>query len=303
MGQILKFISFSISGGSLKIYGYELEPSRPYVTLLVSVRDTTRRILEEVLEKYGVNRNVEEFVLVEMAIPVSTKLSRSLSDLRFLNISRRERIMDYNEYPLVSLANHIPDPSEEIFFVVKQQSSEVQKRHARHSSISSTAALGVSYADPQKLCIGTSQILRIQNIFAVKPCLLQLTSDCKEIPEMKPIHIPFGVMGIGSDRSMGLFLDGQSIKPRHAVINYQNGIVTVTPSDQSAYIEIDGQRISQTVALRDGNIIGIGRSHMFRYQSSWDAGEAHMVNGNNNKLEMVPGLRRSVFYSVYFLYI
>ncbi|KAK6105381.1 Ras association (RalGDS/AF-6) domain family protein [Brugia pahangi] len=279
-------------GGSLKIYGYELEPSRPYVTLLVSVRDTTRRILEEVLEKYGVNRNVEEFVLVEMAIPVSTKLSRSLSDLRFLNISRRERIMDYNEYPLVSLANHIPDPSEEIFFVVKQQSSEVQKRHARHSSISSTAALGVSYADPQKLCIGTSQILRIQNIFAVKPCLLQLTSDCKEIPEMKPIHIPFGVMGIGSDRSMGLFLDGQSIKPRHAVINYQNGIVTVTPSDQSAYIEIDGQRISQTVALRDGNIIGIGRSHMFRYRSSWDAGEAHMVNGNNNKLEMVPGLRR-----------
>ncbi|EJW81318.1 hypothetical protein WUBG_07772 [Wuchereria bancrofti] len=218
-----------------------------------------------------------------MVIPVSTKLSRSLSDLRFLNISRHERIMDYNEYPL--------------------QSSEVQKRHARHSSISSTATLGVSYADPQKLCIGSSQILRIQNLFAVKPCLLQLTSDCKEIPEMKPIHLPFGVTGIGSDRSMGLFLDGQSIRPRHAVINYQNGIVTITPSDQSAYIEVDGQRISQTIALRDGNIIGIGRSHMFRYRSSWDAGEMHVINGSSNKLEMVPGLRRSVFYSVYFLYI
>lgn len=112
---------------------------------------------------------------LQMVIPVSTKLSRSLSDLRFLNISRRERIMDYNEYPLVSLANRIPDPSEEIFFVVKQQSSDVSRRHARHSSISSTAALGTSYADPQKLCIGTSQILRLQNLFAVKPCLLQLT--------------------------------------------------------------------------------------------------------------------------------
>lgn len=56
----------NISGGSLKIYGYELEPSRPYVTLLVSVRDTTSRILEEVLEKYGINKNVEEYVLVEV---------------------------------------------------------------------------------------------------------------------------------------------------------------------------------------------------------------------------------------------
>uniref|UniRef100_A0A0R3RXL5 Afadin n=1 Tax=Elaeophora elaphi TaxID=1147741 RepID=A0A0R3RXL5_9BILA len=274
-------------GGSLKIYGYELEPSRPYVTLLVSVRDTASKILEEVLEKYGVNKNLEEYVLVEMVIPVSTKLSRSLSDLRFLNISRRERIMDYNEYPLVSLANRIPDPSEEIFFVVKHKSFEVPRQHARHSSISSTAAFGVSYADPQKFCIGTSQILRLQNLFAVKPCLLQLTLDCKEIPTMKPIHLPFGVMGIGSDRSMGLFLDGQHIRPRHAVINYQDGIVTITPSDQNAYIEVDGQRISQTIALRDGNIIGIGHSHMFRYLSSWDSGKMHMVNGDSNRLDVM----------------
>ncbi|EFO24115.1 hypothetical protein LOAG_04372 [Loa loa] len=289
-------------GGSLKIYGYELEPSRPYVTLLVSVRDTTSRILKEVLEKYGVNKNVEEYILVEMVIPVSTKLSRSLSDLRFLNISRRERIMDYNEFPLISLANRIPDPSEEIFFVVKQRLSEIQK-HARHSSVSSTAALGVSYADPQKLCIGTSQVFRLQNLFAAKPCLLPITLDCKEIPGMKPIHLPFGVMGIGSDRSMGLFLDGQYIRPRHAVINYQDGVVTVTPSDPNAYIEVDGQRISQTVALRDGNIIGIGHSHMFRYLSAWDVEKMHLVNGSNNRLEIIPGLRRSVFCLLYFFYI
>lgn len=55
---------------------------------------------------------------------------------------------------------------------------------------------------------------------------------------MKPIHLPFGVMGIGADRSMGLFLDGQCIRPRHAVINYQDGVVTITPSDQNAYIEV-----------------------------------------------------------------
>ncbi|KAM3722401.1 Afadin [Dirofilaria immitis] len=285
-------------GGSLKIYGYELEPSRPYVTLLVSVRDTTSRILEEVLEKYGVNKNVEEYVLVEMVIPVSTKLSRSLSDLRFLNISRHERIMDYNEHPLVSLANRIPDPSEEIFFVVKQQLSKLPRRHARHSSISSAAALGVNYADPQKLSAGTSQILRMQNLFAIKPCLLQLTLDCKEIPEMKPIHLPFGVMGIGSDRSMGLFLDGQYVRPRHAVINYQDGIVTITPSDQNAYVEVDGKRISHTVALRDGNVIGIAHKYMFRYLSTWNASKIHMVNESNSGSEMTSGLTSSEGSSV-----
>uniref|UniRef100_A0A915PNS2 Ras-associating domain-containing protein n=1 Tax=Setaria digitata TaxID=48799 RepID=A0A915PNS2_9BILA len=279
-------------GGSLKIYGYELEPSRPYVTLLVSVRDTTSRILEEVLEKYGVNKDVEEYVLVEMVIPTSTKLSRSLSDLRFLNISRRERIMDYSECPLISLANRIPDPSEEIFFVVKRRPSDIPVRHARHASISSTAALGTNYADPQKLFIGTPQILRMQNQFAVKPCLLQLRLDGKEIPEVKPMHLPFGVIGIGSDRSMALFLDEQHIRPRHAVINYQDGVVTITPSDPSAYVEVDGQRIYQTISLRDGNIIGIGQTHMFRYLSDWNSAKTNVVNGTNTMLEMVPSSAR-----------
>lgn len=107
-----------------------------------------------------------------MVVPLPSKISRSLTDLRFLNISRCERIMDYNEYPLVSLSNRIPDPSEEIFFVVKRQSSEVQKRQVRHSSISATA---VSYADPHNLCIGASQTLCLQNLFAIKPCLFLLT--------------------------------------------------------------------------------------------------------------------------------
>lgn len=60
-------MSYTSSGGSLKIYGYELVPSRPYVTLLVSVRDRAEKIVKETLEKYGLeNENLEDYVLVEV---------------------------------------------------------------------------------------------------------------------------------------------------------------------------------------------------------------------------------------------
>ncbi|VDL72016.1 unnamed protein product [Nippostrongylus brasiliensis] len=44
-------------GGSLKIYGGELVPSRPYVTILVSMYDRADKILMEALEKYGIDPN------------------------------------------------------------------------------------------------------------------------------------------------------------------------------------------------------------------------------------------------------
>lgn len=56
-------------GGSLKIYGSDLVPSRPYVTLLVSEHDTAFKVLQAALEKYGLEREqVEDFVLVEVRI-------------------------------------------------------------------------------------------------------------------------------------------------------------------------------------------------------------------------------------------
>lgn len=34
-------------------------------------------------------------------------------------------------------------------------------------------------------------------------------------------------------------------------------------------MQVNGQRICQTVALFDGNIIGIGHAYLFRYFSAW----------------------------------
>ncbi len=54
-------------GGSLKIYGIDLSPNKPYVTLLVSMRDRADRIVRETLEKYGLERHdPADYCLVEV---------------------------------------------------------------------------------------------------------------------------------------------------------------------------------------------------------------------------------------------
>ncbi|VDN41001.1 unnamed protein product [Gongylonema pulchrum] len=111
-----------------------------------------------------------------MVIPASTKFSRSLSDLRTLNIKKHERIMDYDEFPLINLANRTPNPTEEVLFVVKLRPAEIPVRRTRHASLSSATALSVGYADPQRLIQRSPLIVRMQNQFAVKPCLVQLNS-------------------------------------------------------------------------------------------------------------------------------
>ena len=49
----------------MKIYGGEVVPSRPYVTILASINDFGERILNEALEKYGLLDNKDDYVLVE----------------------------------------------------------------------------------------------------------------------------------------------------------------------------------------------------------------------------------------------
>lgn len=61
------FHNIPISGGSLKIYGVELFPNRPYISLLVSVNDTAVKVLRDTLDKYGLEKeDTQDYVLVEV---------------------------------------------------------------------------------------------------------------------------------------------------------------------------------------------------------------------------------------------
>lgn len=60
-------------GGSLKIYGESLSETKPYVTLLLSIRDPATRVVKETLDKYGMdNHDPTEYCLVEVSIIINS---------------------------------------------------------------------------------------------------------------------------------------------------------------------------------------------------------------------------------------
>lgn len=57
------------NGGGLKIYGQELFPNRPYVTILVELNDTADKLVRDALEKYGLDKaDPDGFVLVQVCL-------------------------------------------------------------------------------------------------------------------------------------------------------------------------------------------------------------------------------------------
>uniref|UniRef100_A0A915B0E0 Afadin n=1 Tax=Parascaris univalens TaxID=6257 RepID=A0A915B0E0_PARUN len=238
-------------GGSLKVYGYELQPSRPYVTLLVSIRDQASKIIRETLDKYGLDKeNVHDYALVQVKLPSSCKISRSLSDLRTLEDGSCEHYVDDNEYPLLNLE---PD----VIFLVRP------RRH--HSLIppspvhnASTSAYANLIPLPQHGIAHSSQ-------YTLHPCLLSLKSEGGRIAERNAIMLQNGVMEVGSAQSVDILLGGELVWPRHAAITFSSGVVTITPSVPNALIEVNGEMIHETVMLKNGDTITIGRIHTFQY--------------------------------------
>ena len=55
-------------GGSLKIFGAELNPNKPYVTLLVGIGDRAYKVVRDTLDKYGLDKvSADDYVLVEVS--------------------------------------------------------------------------------------------------------------------------------------------------------------------------------------------------------------------------------------------
>lgn len=55
-------------GGGLKVYGQELFPNRPYVTILVELNDPADKIVRDALEKYGLDKaDPDGFLLAQVA--------------------------------------------------------------------------------------------------------------------------------------------------------------------------------------------------------------------------------------------
>ena len=111
---IFKYVKFDLTfliflgpdtGGTLKIYGESLCKDVPYKTLLLSVSDPAVFVVEEMLEKYGLDRKeAQAFCLIQMTSPPNVIMENGGHDV----IDGREYYLEDDECPLAILMNHPP---------------------------------------------------------------------------------------------------------------------------------------------------------------------------------------------------
>uniref|UniRef100_A0AC34G9L7 FHA domain-containing protein n=1 Tax=Panagrolaimus sp. ES5 TaxID=591445 RepID=A0AC34G9L7_9BILA len=102
--------------------------------------------------------------------------------------------------------------------------------------------------------------------YAFDPILIPLDSAGHPIPE-KAIPLRHGITEIGSDPRVSSFIiRDPSIRPKHCIINFSDGLVSVTPLE--GILEVNGLRAETTQQLRDGFVLRIGGEHAFRFHLS-----------------------------------
>ena len=103
------------TGGTLKIYGEALCKDVPYKTLLLSVHDTAAFVVEEMLDKYGIDKKEAHlFCLVQastMPPPAAPQSSAKGADQSDNAPISREYYLEDDECPLAILMNHSMNPA------------------------------------------------------------------------------------------------------------------------------------------------------------------------------------------------
>ena len=102
------------TGGTLKIYGEALCKDVPYKTLLLSVHDSAAFVVEEMLDKYGIDRKeASHFCLVQsttMPPQAPNGQTKGTDQIDGTPVSR-EYYLDDDECPLAILMNHSMNPA------------------------------------------------------------------------------------------------------------------------------------------------------------------------------------------------
>ena len=117
------------TGGTLKIYGESLRKDVPYKTLLLSVHDTASRVVEEMLDKYAIDRReAPAFCLVQpnLSMPDDGGEGQVVG-----GGTTREYILEDDECPLHILMNHQRDRGAITFHVKRRAGDNAQRRRKR----------------------------------------------------------------------------------------------------------------------------------------------------------------------------
>ena len=180
------------TGGTLKIYGESLRKDVPYKTLLLSVHDTAARVVEEMLDKYAIDRReAPAFCLVQsnLSMPDDGGEGQVVG-----GGTTREYILEDDECPLHILMNHQRDRGA-ITFHVKRRSGDSGGQRRRKKKP------GDALPYLEELSPGGGN-----RMFRVQPSVTEVGSE----------------VGPGGVQLPGLL-------PRHCIIHHTEGAVTVTP--------------------------------------------------------------------------
>uniref|UniRef100_A0A1I7V503 Ras-associating domain-containing protein n=1 Tax=Caenorhabditis tropicalis TaxID=1561998 RepID=A0A1I7V503_9PELO len=210
-------------GGSLKVYGGEIIPTRPYVSILAEINETADRILTAALEKYGLENAKDDYILVEVSNDDDRK---SMSDLREVD----GRPIPPSECPLFEMtARGNGENGFDSFLAIKKKPSDYQ--------VPSTSVV------PSSVTLPMSPLTSLPPpLYNNLPVLIIMNNAGQLSSHRIPLYE--GVTEVGSDNQMSNFsqnnicLDGDDIRGRHAAIAFMEGVVTLTPSTRDAYLEL-----------------------------------------------------------------
>ncbi|CAF0761282.1 unnamed protein product [Adineta steineri] len=244
-----KFIKISTKegGGTMKVFGDALNPSIPYKTFLLSIKDTAEWVVKEMLEKYGLkHEDPQNYCLLQIVIPPRDQMD---------NKTIKEVILHDKECPLSICLNHAQKNEGSIMFkVVKCPPEYVELRRRLRVQESALDANQAPSIQDRTINDHLSMFVEVKN-------------DGTDLSTPRVIKIHPNTTYVGRDAKAGtgkqyFYIDGVGIDRDHCTIHNQNGIVTLTPRGE---VWLNGKLVSTPFVLQHGSLICFGRNSTFRY--------------------------------------
>uniref|UniRef100_A0AC34RMM7 FHA domain-containing protein n=1 Tax=Panagrolaimus sp. JU765 TaxID=591449 RepID=A0AC34RMM7_9BILA len=103
--------------------------------------------------------------------------------------------------------------------------------------------------------------------YSIEPLLIPLDYQGTELSN-QIIRIKPGTTIVGSDprSSQSIIIRDPNVRAKHAVINYFDGFVSVTPLD--GLLEVNGVPTTTTERLKDGFVLKVGGQQAFRFSTN-----------------------------------
>ena len=245
------------AGGTLRIFGEQLNKEVPYKTLLLSTKENSQFVVKEILEKYGLEKeNANDYCLVQLIVPpnlANLDKDPDLKTIQSLSENIQEYILEDDDCPLVIEKQHNKSLGILTFHIRKKPENYAPKRKKSGGYL-----LDEDESYPFFIEVSPQDGKPIR-----KHVLTQSLTEvgCSNAPNANVR----GKQNNLNDRQH-LHLVGGNVQPKHCIITYIDGIVTVTPNqDPEAETFVNNLKITDSYILKHGMVVRFGKLHTFNF--------------------------------------